>query len=80
MLAEDDWLLDREEARCSRSRRRRRRAEERSRASALRPDADRLARRAFAWLEETVREGKFALKPGTYGSMMPVVLVPKDFK
>lgn len=31
--------------------------EERSRASALRPEAVRLASRAFAWLEEAVREG-----------------------
>lgn len=31
--------------------------EERSSASAVRPDAERLARRAFACLEEVVREG-----------------------
>lgn len=31
--------------------------DERSRASALRPEAVRLASRAFAWLEEVVREG-----------------------
>lgn len=58
VLVEDDWLLDRDEACCSRSRRRRCKADERSKASVLRPDADRLARRAFAWLVETVREGK----------------------
>lgn len=43
--------------------------EERSRASALRPEADRLASRAFAWLEEAVREGigpswGYFLRPG----------------
>lgn len=53
----EDWLLGRDEARCSRRRRRWRRAEDRSKASAVRPEADRLARRVFAWLEETVREG-----------------------
>lgn len=43
--------------------------EERSRASAFRPEAERLARRAFAWLEEAVREGiapswGYFLRPG----------------
>lgn len=43
--------------------------EERSRASALRPEADRLASRALAWLEEAVREGidpswGYFLRPG----------------
>ncbi|KAJ4932193.1 hypothetical protein JOQ06_010618 [Pogonophryne albipinna] len=53
----EDLLLGRgkEEARCSRRRRRWRRVEERSRASALRPEADRLARRALAWLVEPFR-------------------------
>lgn len=66
-----DRLLGRgkEEARCSRRRRRCRRVEERSRASVLRPEADRLASRAFAWLEEAVREGiapswGYFLRPG----------------
>lgn len=61
---EEDWLPDggREEARCCsrwwrRSRRWRRRVEESSKASALRPEAVRLARRALAWLGEAVREG-----------------------
>jgi len=58
-----------EEARCSRRRRRRRRVEERSRASALRPEADRLTSRALAWLQEAFG-GVFApswgyfLRPG----------------
>lgn len=56
-VEEEDWLLGREDARCSRRRRRWRRAEEKSKASAVRPEADRLARRAFAWLDETVKEG-----------------------
>lgn len=61
-VGEGDWLLgsDREEeeeaARCSRRRRWRRRVEERSSASAVRPQADRLASRALAWLGEAVRE------------------------
>lgn len=43
--------------------------EESSRASAVRPEADRLARRAFTWLEEDVREGPspswgYFLRPG----------------
>lgn len=42
--------------------------EERSRASVVRPAADRLARRAFAWLEEVVSEGPppwgYFLRPG----------------
>lgn len=43
--------------------------EERSRASALRPEADRLASRAFAWQEDAVREGftpscGYFLRPG----------------
>lgn len=43
--------------------------EERSRASALRPEADRLASRALAWLEEVVSEGialswGYFLRPG----------------
>lgn len=70
-VGEEDWLLgrDKEEARCSRRRRCWRRVEERSRASALRPEADRLARRALAWLEEAVREGiapswVYFLRPG----------------
>lgn len=60
----------REEARCC-SRRRRcwRKVEERSRASALRLEADRLASRALAWLEEAVREDSapswgYFLRPG----------------
>lgn len=58
-VGEEDWLLcrGREGARCSRRRRWCRRAEERSRASAFRPEADRLASRAFARLGEAVREG-----------------------
>lgn len=58
-VGEGDWLLgsDREEAaaRCSRRRRWRRRVEESSSASAVRPQADRLASRALAWLGEAVR-------------------------
>lgn len=42
--------------------------EESSRASVVRPEADRLARRAFAWLEEVVREATppwgYFLRPG----------------
>lgn len=55
-VGEGDWLLgrDREAARCSWRRRWRRRVEESSRASAVRPQADRLASRAFAWLGEAV--------------------------
>ncbi|MEQ2199591.1 hypothetical protein XENOCAPTIV_004149 [Xenoophorus captivus] len=66
----EDRLLGREDdALCSRRRRRWRRAEDRSRASVHRPEADRFAKRAFAWLEETVREGTVPswgdiLKPG----------------
>lgn len=44
--------------------------EESSKASALRPEADRLAKRAFAWLEEAVSAGiapswGYFLRPGT---------------
>lgn len=65
--------------------------EERSRASALRPEADRLASRAFAWLEEAVREGiapslGYFLRPGakdaagedTRPEKMPV-LIPERY-
>lgn len=66
--------------------------EERSRASAFRPDADRLASRAFAWLEEAVREGTapswgYFLRPGanaaagegTLPEKMPPVLIPERY-
>lgn len=65
--------------------------EERSKASALRPEAVRLARRAFAWLEEAVREGTdpslgYFLRPGanaaageaTRPEKMPV-LIPERY-
>lgn len=65
--------------------------EERSKASALRPEADRLARSAFAWLEEAVREGTgpswgYFLRPGanaaageaTRPEKMPV-LIPERY-
>lgn len=60
-------------------------AEERSKASALRPAADRLASRAFAWLGEAVREGNdpsggYFLRPeeGTRPERMPV-LIPERY-
>lgn len=70
-VGEGDWLpgSGREEARCSRRSRCWRRAEDSSRASALRPDAARLDRSAFAWLGDAEREGSvpswgYFLKPG----------------
>lgn len=67
----EDRLLGsgREDARCSRRRRRWRRVEERSSASALSPEADRLTSRALAWLEEGDRGGfapswGYFLRPG----------------
>lgn len=92
-VGEEDSLLGKgkEEARCSRRRRWWRRVEERSRASALKPEADRLASRAFAWLGEAVREGiapswGYFLRPGanaaagegTRPDKMPV-LIPERY-
>lgn len=83
-----------EEARCSRRKRCWRRVEERRRASAFRPEADRLASRAFAWLGESTGPSGYFLRPGggnrpekipvlmpeRYGSIVALLLlVPKAF-
>lgn len=65
--------------------------EERSRASALKLEVDRLAKRAFAWLDEAVKEAtapswEYFLKPGanaaagdvTRPEKMPV-LIPERY-
>lgn len=83
-----------EEARCSWRKRCWRRVEERRRASAFRPEADRLASRAFAWLGESTGPSGYFLRPGggnrpekipvlmpeRYGSIVALLLlVPKAF-
>lgn len=54
----------REEARCSRRVWYWRKVEERRRASAFRPDEDKLVSRAFAWLGESTGASGYFLRPG----------------